>query len=238
MTLPTFVDNETGQVSVAVLSTDTTINLGAPWAGPTVGAPNFVRLVLDPPLIGVPNPLYEVIYATVINGNAQATVITNGRGVEGTTPVGHALHANWVCALTALDVTTLNNLGTLGYAQITADFGPFSAVTDITGLSVAVTVGSGRRIRITGFCSFADGTVNGDTMFWQVWEGATQLSSVQTQEGSTGHTAVPTVLAVLTPSAGAHTYKIRGARASGTGTFTVKAAATSPAFILVEDIGT
>ena len=48
-------------------------------------------------------------------------------------------------------------------------------------------------------------------------------------------TATP--IAVVAPTVGAHTYKLHAARAFGTGTHTMVASATSPAFILVEDMG-
>jgi hypothetical protein len=43
---------------------------------------------------------------------------------------------------------------------------------------------------------------------------------------------------VLTPSAGSHTYKLSLARAAGTGSLTLGAGATFPAYIMVEGIGT
>ncbi len=46
------------------------------------------------------------------------------------------------------------------------------------------------------------------------------------------------VIAVIQPTAAAHTYKLQLGRSVGTGTATANAAATIPAFILVEDIGT
>jgi hypothetical protein len=42
---------------------------------------------------------------------------------------------------------------------------------------------------------------------------------------------------VITPSAGAHTYKLTLQRNSGTGTVRIFADADVPAFILVEDLG-
>lgn len=128
---------------------------------------------------------------------------------------------------------------TLGYAQITADSAAFSAQTDIAGLAAPVTVGSGRRVRITASCAWLDGSVTGDTFNWEIWEGATRLNGkLNLQVPSSGHTEVPVAIAVVTPSAGAHTYKVSAIRAAGTGTGTIRAGATYPAFIQVEDVGT
>lgn len=128
--------------------------------------------------------------------------------------------------------------GTLagGYTQVVATQGTFTAQTDITGLTVTVTIAAGRRIRIS--CQIgASSTVAADLAQVLVLEGATALqyavwactTAILTH---TGHVAV-----VLTPSAGAHTYKIAMARNNGTGLITMQAAPTEPAFILVEDCG-
>jgi hypothetical protein len=129
--------------------------------------------------------------------------------------------------------------GTLGFASVTANqAGITTPLVDLTGLSVAVTVVSGRRVKITGFAaSWQSNTVN-DRAVFTIREGSTSLATVVTpmdpiaNNGNGGGA----VLWVGTPSAGAHTYKLSAASVDG-GSLTLEASATTPAFILVEDIG-
>lgn len=132
-----------------------------------------------------------------------------------------------------------STLGTLGYAQITANQAGITTKADVTGLSVTVTVGSGRRVRISAFCTAITGTLG--NAGWFIMEGATQLAQADLPAFLTPHAAYNTfawVTAVVTPSAGSHTYKVQAVN-DGTGNAaTVNAGATFPSYILVEDIGT
>jgi hypothetical protein len=127
--------------------------------------------------------------------------------------------------------------GVLGYAQVTAGQASITSEVDVTGLSVTVTVGASRRIKVTAY-GLVYTTVANDWAIVRVKEGTTQLRSL-------GAVTMPTASrpetfggsVVLTPSAGAHTYKLTALRASGSGSITFDAASTDPAFILVEDIG-
>jgi hypothetical protein len=128
--------------------------------------------------------------------------------------------------------------GVLGYAEVTANQVTISTVTDLTGLSVTVSVASGHRIKITagGDTSITDtagvalaqikesGTVLGR---WARWEARSTNQQMSSQRS-----------VVLAPSVGSHTYKLTLERAAGTGTVGLVAGAGNPAFILVEDIGT
>lgn len=122
-------------------------------------------------------------------------------------------------------------LGVLGYAQITANQGTITTEVDLTGLTVTVNVEANRRIRLTGQASFTGGT---GTAILRIKESTTQLQNGNIEQPA-GNTESIHVQVVITPSQGSHTYKLTGA-ATGTAT-TVTASATSPAFILVEDIG-
>jgi hypothetical protein len=124
----------------------------------------------------------------------------------------------------------------LGYAQVTtAQTGIGAGGADLTGLSVAVTVGSSRRIRITAQCVVAQQTANGH-MQGYVREGTTNLGRFGTVFMATvGGTGFFHGHAVLTPTAGAHTYKLFGI--TNTGSYDMVADGTNPASILVEDIG-
>ncbi len=125
---------------------------------------------------------------------------------------------------------------TLGYAEVTTSQTGISTITDLTGLSVTVTVPGGRRIKITGKAN-VNGSIASNTPQLTIREGSTQLQAAQIQNSSTaGNGTILEGEVVLTPSAGTHTYKLSLELSAGTGTVGMAAAATFPSFILVEDI--
>lgn len=128
-------------------------------------------------------------------------------------------------------------LGTLGYAQITANQGSITTEVDVTGLSVTVDVKASRRIKVTVYAEVTNSTVEQGAHLY-IKEGSTQLQ-VATHKNEDVNTSnvILDPMVILTPSAGSHTYKVTAARIAAFGTVTVRAAATGPAFILVEDIG-
>ena len=124
--------------------------------------------------------------------------------------------------------------GQLGYAEKTAtDQTGITALTDLTGLSVTVTVGTGRRIRVTGYL-IAQQITNTGTVELHIREGSTTLErSVDTVAAGSFLTCRPTL--ITSPSAGVHTYKLSlTSSAASVGTAYT---GTGPAYILVEDIG-
>lgn len=179
----------------------------------------------------------HTISATEVDdANALAAQVTTLGGTVATTSAAQTFTNKTLTAPTVTDITGAAR-GTLNYAQITADQGSITTEADITSLSVAVTVGAGRRIRITAFTGSVKSTVANDYIALTIKEGGTQLTTgtVSPPNGTNGLTA--TVSVVLTPSTGAHTYKVACARVVGSGTVTFGATATNPAYILVEDIG-
>lgn len=140
----------------------------------------------------------------------------------------------------AFDILTSANFakmpaGWLGYEQVTSSQSSITTITDLTGLSVTVTVPASRRIRVTG-SAFLSRTVADGATSLLIRESSTTLKNAGylttgaqfgAEEGSV----------VLTPSAGSHTYKLSLEQDSGTGSSGIIAAATTPAFILVEDLG-
>lgn len=129
--------------------------------------------------------------------------------------------------------------GWLGYVEKTADQTGISSEVDISSLTVTVTVNANRRLYLSAFVNAGGSTLDARIAVW-IKEGATQLqgavASVPIADASLT-TMTFTPAAVLTPSAGVHTYKITAARISGTGTFNIQASSTSPVFLLVRDIG-
>lgn len=129
--------------------------------------------------------------------------------------------------------------GTLpsGYAQVTSDQASIgTSATDLTGLTVTVTVNSGERIRITGYVGAFYGPSIDNQVTFAIKEGATQLNRSEIFLRTSVGNCYAFVTHVFTPSAGAHTYKLT-AQTNG-GTVSMAAGATAPSYILVEGIGT
>lgn len=133
------------------------------------------------------------------------------------------------------------NAITLGYAQITAAVNG-TTLAQVTGLTVTVTIpAGGRKIKITAWTGNLGQSASGDQAIMSVWDGVvgsgTQLTQATFTSGfnGAGFGVATSAVAVVTPAAGSKTYNV-GIFNNGGGTATVGAAATSPAFILVEAI--
>jgi hypothetical protein len=123
------------------------------------------------------------------------------------------------------------NRNILGHRQVISNQTGITTVVDVTGLSVIVTVPTGRKIMIScsiGILTDTDNTANLIT----INEGATVLKNIRVPKITTGADFSACGFVVLTPSAGVHTYKIQAT--SGGGNMTVAAASTTPAEVLVE----
>lgn len=175
----------------------------------------------------------EIISATVV-GTAMTSIVRGlTGGAVGTT--NHSAGAKIGSLFVPQHYDRVANR-TLGYAQAVADQTGISTITDLTSLSVAVTVPTGgARIRITGFAlSFSD--LDAKTIELSIREGSTTLAIADYQShitaGSPNQTIVGQYSAVAT--AGSHTYKL-SISATG-GTTGIHASATAPSFILVENI--
>lgn len=136
------------------------------------------------------------------------------------------------------DIKLAANLprGILGYAQVTTNQnGIGTAPIDLIGLSVTVTVGTGRRIRVSAQVRANKATGGATWVDVSIKEGATNLQSGVITPGGDGYFTLHNPSVVLTPTAGAHTYKLSGV--CNTGTFNAQGDPLFPMFILVEDIG-
>ena len=127
--------------------------------------------------------------------------------------------------------------GVLGYSETILAQGPITSITDLVGCSVEVTVAAGRRIKITGQGSVY-GTVANDHFVGKIKEGSTDI-------GYWYNFTVPVAgrdfkqhnAAIISPSAGVHTYKLTMERTIGSGSANMTPSNPNPIFILVEDIG-
>ena len=196
------------------------------------------------PLNPTADPNMEVV---LIDSRSTDTLTVNasGRGYAGTTGVSHATGS----AIALLNMkehmdqyeTAINAVegrGALGYAQTTTAQNGITTETDLTSLSVTVTVPSdGRRVKITGFIPYVVPDTNGATISLYIKESTTQLNRFDIH-ATTGAGAIQYGMIctwVGTPSAGSHTYKLTLAASAGTVNVS-SLSATQIAFILVEYI--
>jgi len=146
---------------------------------------------------------------------------------------------------TAGDVLTAANVnllprGRVAYAEVTASQTPFTTQADVTGLSVTFTAVSGRNYRTTAFIEIGS-TAAGDLVIAYLTTGANvQLvrHTIVSPALVSGATYMVAVVSYSSSSlSGSTTHKLRLERNVGSGTLGTFASATSPAFIMVEDLG-
>jgi len=143
------------------------------------------------------------------------------------------------------EIVTANKMnqipkGVLGYAQVTSGQSGITSMTDLTGLSVTVNISAGRIIRITGHGLLSVSNFRSVAAGW-IREGSSTLGrfgSVDNQALTANAFALGHGAVILSsPSPGQHTYKLSLEVTSGSGTASLQAFTTSPAYILVEDLG-
>jgi hypothetical protein len=137
---------------------------------------------------------------------------------------------------TALTETNLERFpgGWIGYVEITTSQTGITANVDVTGLTLTVTVGTSRRLMLQASTRVFQATSAATPVVDITTSGNTVLASWQASMGISGvQTAQP--MCVLTPSSGSNTWKLRAS--TGAGTLEIHAAATFPAFFMIEDVG-
>lgn len=122
--------------------------------------------------------------------------------------------------------------GTLGFVSASwagSALGP--AVADLPGMVVTAIIGASRRIRIS-VDVFMSHQGAGSWVGTELWEGATYLYRMSYGMDQFDHVSNSVI---MTPTAGSHTYKLRGI--SNGSTFQYGSGTNIPATMLVEDIG-
>lgn len=165
--------------------------------------------------------------------------ITRGNLLSGTQLPASSVNTQAV-ATGAIDATKLSTSAiTLGYTQITSNFVTASTTTTaLTGLSASVTIpAGGRRIEIEVFLpSDISTTQSGQNL--SIWDGTvgsgTQLQLASQFQSDAGVANYHICKWYGTPSAGSKTYNV-GINTSS-GTLTVGATATAPAFVVVKAV--
>lgn len=124
--------------------------------------------------------------------------------------------------------------GIVAYAEITAPVTGLSTLTPISGLSRTVTLTAGQIPKVTAYTyqiAANGGALATDQYSLGIYEGSTLLNGAVCLAGNqcTAIWVPPSA-----PSAGSHTYFVQANHVSGSTVGVVGAAATQPAFILVE----
>lgn len=217
---------------------------------------NLVIAAADPT-----NPRNDLIVARIrdtaysgANDDAALVVVPGtpaGSPVDPTTPANSLVLARvrvnaLASSIVAGNVTDLRAFssawtapcGTLpgGYVPRTTSQVSITTLTDLTGLTATVTVGAGRRIRVSCGVLFQSNTAN-DIGQVEIHEGTQRLQVGATTLPGVGQNYSISAAVILTPTAGSHTYKLQAQRVLGTSQMTLTAAADIPSYILVEDIG-
>lgn len=205
-----------------------------------------------------PLPFYLVVdpgsddkrEVVLVDGSKTATSFTlsgmSSRGQDGTDDVEHGSGA--VCAVVPVSAH-INDLhdrvdnastGELGYAEVTANQTGITTEVDLTGLSVTVTVETGRLVRVSAGGQLRWTSAADPNILMMIKQDGTRVQNIGKVRGpDTGGTAAERALAVegsvrLAPSAGSHTYNVSLSADVATD---VQASGFNPAFILVEDLG-
>ena len=147
-----------------------------------------------------------------------------------------------VSNFTADDVLTAANMnllprGEMAYAQVTANQTGITTVVDATGLSATWTAVSSRRYRVTVHALITS-TVASDVCQVTITNAANAVQAWSAiTNGTTGFGETVIATKLVTGLSGSTTWKARILRQSGTGTISFVGDATSPAYIIVEDVG-
>jgi len=139
--------------------------------------------------------------------------------------------------LTAADMNAYARGGlVMAYASVTTAES-FTTLADATGLSLTFTAIAGRLYKIS-LHGLLRSSVTTDVAQLLIADGANNTISVgQVLCVDASFAVTCSCFALVSPSAGSVTYKARFVRSSGSGTCTLDAAATYPAYIIAEDVG-
>ena len=144
---------------------------------------------------------------------------------------------------TAGDVLTAANCnllpaGVVGYAEKTANQTGITSIVDVSSLTVTWTAVASRRYR-TSFVILVGSTVLDDVATIRITDSSNNVKQdcALYCRSTTVVTATLCGSVVETGLSGSTTRKLRAVRTAGSGTMEIAAAATYPAYILVEDIG-
>lgn len=179
-----------------------------------------------------------IVYASDHNTQGELLADVLNGGIDNDNIASNAAIAGSKLADGGVTNTKLSDSAiTLGYTGITSNFTTtaVNTITDVTNLTVTVTVPSGgRRLKITAFCpQLVSSQAAGNVLDMYIRESTTTLSYGRFSTPVANYGTPMTVVYSVVASAGSHTYKV-SALQQAAGTLTFTAAADRPAFILVE----
>lgn len=126
--------------------------------------------------------------------------------------------------------------GWLGWAQMNGNLSGVTSETDMTGLSVTVTVGTNRLIRVTGTGFTTLSAADGGWAWGLIRMDGTQIGTWAFSDRPFSDPQERSV--ILTPTPGAHTFKMTLQKFSGTtATAGTSHGADDPGFLVIEDLG-
>lgn len=201
---------------------------------PTISSPTITNAsITQDSVVGFTTANSGTVYGVAVTtGTISGTVLSAGT-VSSTALATNAVQGNQLAT----------NAITLGYQPITTNYSTSSTSSSnaVTGLSVTVTIPSGgRRVRITVYAPSMFLTTAGDYALLSIWDGTvgsgTQLSRAIMGALSANSEIPVTATAIVTPSAGSKTYNVGLCNVTAARNVQINAAATYPAFILVETI--
>lgn len=206
-------------------------------------------------VVGVPAKFIGTAGTVLPSGLLNPTTVTNFYGqvsganlqIDGFLP-GNTDVGNTIGQIVVIKPSTdwanmvanhiLTPTGCLAYAEITSNFVPGTiSTTDVTGLSVTVNIPTGgKRIKITCKAEvYSPGGAQGVILI--IREGTTTLQTNDTQVAAVNKATTTQFSAIITPTAGSHTYKIAtSVDTVSSNTPAIQASAGATAFILVETL--
>lgn len=187
-------------------------------------------------------PLTTIV--TEINGNLDNANIKSNAAIATSKLADDAGITGAKLATNAVAAANLATSAiTLGYASITANITGVVATsaTQITGLTSTVTIpAGGRRVRVSFYCSDVFISTAANFITISLWDGTvgsgTQIGRAAVYCSSAGLPFFVSASAIVTPAAGPKTYNVGIATNSAANAANLEAAATYPAYILVEAI--
>lgn len=126
--------------------------------------------------------------------------------------------------------------GWIGDASVTSNQSGITSEVAVTGLAVTPTVAASRKIKVT-VCLHVEVDASSNRVIVRVKAGGTTLQTFRLTDTNANLADTAHFSVFHSPSAGAVAYTVTVERTTGAGTATVSASATSPATLLVEDMG-
>lgn len=191
-------------------------------AGTPSGSPVAVSDAAIQTALGASVPWQRLAYVTVAANATQLTnaVITDARSISKL-----LLPANTIARNTIRE----------GYGQRTTNY-DFTSITDVPLLTASIVSPGNKDYSINFYSGDVYSSGSGDRVNIRIQEGATVLQESYVYSFAAGRGGTRSVSVEITPSAGAHTYKITAERDIGGGLGTMYASPTAPAYISVKAI--